>query len=352
MTSSENPTTTTSDEEHPTKRKWRRIHGLQRPWHPQQVISWLILAFFILYTFFAIIPNFHSKAQLALYIVHVILYSTHLVTHAVAELLDPADPNLRALTSKKPVPEFDRNKHAHVIENGRCHLCNITISSQRTKHCSVCNKCVDVFDHHCKWLNQCIGSRNYKWFAWSVITAILMSLIFMSLAFTMIGLYYSDSLTNLHPWEEDGLMSNSTVDNNNNNNNNNGSAVDNGGEFHIFFCPVSSSAFMGLTFSAVFVALVAFVLLLHLTLFHIYINYVGITTYEYVRAARMGLDQHQVNPPQSTPEIQQEQTVDSRCCQLVCCRNKKISPAAPNAAQPAASGNGHANGHQNGRQKM
>ena len=69
-----------------------------------------------------------------------ILFISHFFTHAVAELLDPADPELRALDSKKPVPEFDRKKHAHVIENGRCHLCNITISSQRTKHCSACNK--------------------------------------------------------------------------------------------------------------------------------------------------------------------------------------------------------------------
>ena len=68
--------------------------------------------------------------------IHAILFLIHFISHTVAELLDPADPELRALDSKKPVPEFDRNKHAHVIENGRCHLCNITISSQRTKHCS------------------------------------------------------------------------------------------------------------------------------------------------------------------------------------------------------------------------
>ena len=87
-----------------------------------------------------------------------ILFISHFFTHAVAELLDPADPELRALDSKKPVPEFDRNKHAHVIENGRCHLCNITISSQRTKHCSACNKVKRVV----KFLNLRV-IQNFKY---------------------------------------------------------------------------------------------------------------------------------------------------------------------------------------------
>lgn len=176
-------------------RKWRRVHGLQWPWHPQQVTAWFILIYFFTYTFFVIIPNFNSASHLGLIISHILLYVSHFVTHAVAKLLDPADPNLRALNSKEPVPEFDRNKHAHVIENGRCHLCNISISSQRTKHCSVCNKCVDVFDHHCKWLNQCIGERNYSWFVFSVATAIIMALSFIVMSLTLIGLYYGESFT-------------------------------------------------------------------------------------------------------------------------------------------------------------
>lgn len=35
---------------------------------------------------------------------------------------------------------------------------------QTTVHCKKCHFCVQGFDHHCEWLNICIGVKNYLFF--------------------------------------------------------------------------------------------------------------------------------------------------------------------------------------------
>ena len=44
-----------------------------------------------------------------------------------------------------------------------CPNCLIKMN-YRTKHCIICEKCVDEFDHHCFWVGNCIGKNNYLLF--------------------------------------------------------------------------------------------------------------------------------------------------------------------------------------------
>lgn len=173
----------------PEYRRWRRVHGLQLPLHPMQVAGWFVLLAVGVATFAVLVPALGGAARQSLLVVLVTLFLLHVGSHATALLLDPADPALRSLHVQLAVPEFDRSKHTHVIENGRCHLCNIRTNTPRTKHCSVCNKCVDHFDHHCKWLNHCVGGRNYVPFIVCVVSAVLASLVVVALAVRSLFLF-------------------------------------------------------------------------------------------------------------------------------------------------------------------
>lgn len=83
-----------------------------------------------------------------------------------------------------------------------CPTCEV-LKPQESRHCYICNRCVDRFDHHCQWLNNCIGIANHSYFfvylifTWTYL--LLASIISMwGIGVVLSGTLKTKLLTNAH----------------------------------------------------------------------------------------------------------------------------------------------------------
>ncbi|KAH7289065.1 hypothetical protein KP509_31G056000 [Ceratopteris richardii] len=204
-----------------------RRHGWQLPYHPLQIVA-IAVFFALVFAFYVFFAPFVGSRLLEIAVT--VLYSPMVIVvfalYVWCVAVDPADDGLlhskrcnSTACSRRTASsvdgkdlgisghsrvdgcsnlEADQDEHLNLCWSQKfctcihglfcaskartppneadmlyCSLCKVEISMD-SKHCRVCDKCMDGFDHHCRWLNNCVGRKNYKDFVALMVSRIAM----------------------------------------------------------------------------------------------------------------------------------------------------------------------------------
>ncbi|CAD8208119.1 unnamed protein product [Paramecium pentaurelia] len=231
-----------------------RKNGLVNGLNPYQTISWIYTLIDIIIAYiFSFLFEEHGihvllfLIQEILLILLTIIVTTIIYTCLKATLIDPTDTIVKQeILYKKQGKEFTTDIKSY------CLVCQAHVQD-KTKHCWSCNKCVSLFDHHCIWLNNCVGDQNYSYFFILVIFLVILKI--FKLILDIILLYYADDLLIL-----------------------------------VYICIAIDPPIL--------------IILIYLLSMHLYFKYKNITTYEYIKSKQ---DKKQQINQQKNPQQKQNQ---------------------------------------------
>lgn len=128
----------------------------------------MILAF-ISYSipFIVILVIIFKTKESSLFIFHIVFFSLfyflQIFSTIRAGCTDPGILPKQYVSYIKKKQERKSIIRGHLITLKYCLTCDI-FRPPRSSHCTKCDNCVQKFDHHCDWVGNCIGIRNYKFF--------------------------------------------------------------------------------------------------------------------------------------------------------------------------------------------
>jgi len=85
-------------------------------------------------------------------------------------------------------------EYVRLVKDGEfnkvCVICR-AVREMRSHHCKECGRCVSRADHHCPWVNNCIGVGNQRSFAFFIIVLFLSLVVFYLMFFRYMKQFYN-----------------------------------------------------------------------------------------------------------------------------------------------------------------
>ena len=121
-------------------------------------IVWVLISYSIftitLLAHYQGIPIYYST-------IYSIMAVLALATHIKTSLTDPGSVPASAVPTLQQRSSYYSHQHHHKLS--MCSQCQ-TYKPPGSHHCRICHRCISHMDHHCPWMNNCIGAGNMKHF--------------------------------------------------------------------------------------------------------------------------------------------------------------------------------------------
>jgi hypothetical protein len=122
------------------------------------------------------------------------LYQLYMATFTEAGIIPrQTQEQFAAKWGGRPIPT-GKDSRGRTVTLKACRTCHI-YRPVRTSHCRDCGCCVMEFDHHCPWVSNCVGKRNYKYFVGFILSTNLL-IIYLFCA-SLVILIHEASLSSL-----------------------------------------------------------------------------------------------------------------------------------------------------------
>lgn len=125
----------------------------------------LFLTLFLVYYFSGINKYFPHKtiSYNLVYVLYTIIFFS-LYSFYLCSISDPGIIKKKNISFLKQKYPYDFLFNSEKTECKKCGFAKIN----RSKHCRICDKCIEKFDHHCIWINNCVGAKNMKYFLYFI----------------------------------------------------------------------------------------------------------------------------------------------------------------------------------------